>query len=183
MYAGAVWSADYFCAAVWVNVVGGDSLRPTTISALFCLAFAVVASENRHWRPPAYRLPFLLTPLTFSNTGRRDKSRQQPVLRDFWLHVLRSTLAFITSLSLPNLSCHRNISFIRSITHVRRFGIHVFFLSLLLYMSASRFSLFAFMLHVWQNVREWISSRCRNFLLATASYQTWGPRSFVHIWY
>lgn len=37
MYAGAVWSADYFCAAVWVNVVGGDSLRPTTISALFCL--------------------------------------------------------------------------------------------------------------------------------------------------
>ena len=48
MYAVAVWSADYFCAAVWVNVVGGDSLRPTTISALFCLAFAVVASENRH---------------------------------------------------------------------------------------------------------------------------------------
>jgi len=128
MYAVAVWSADYFCAAVWVTVVGGDSLRPTTISALFCLAFAAVASENRHWRPPAHRLPFLLTPLTFSNTGRRDKSRQQPVLRDFWLHVLGSTLAFITSLSLPNLSCHRNISFIRSITHVRRFGIHVFFL-------------------------------------------------------
>lgn len=84
-----------------MTVVGGDSLRPTTISALFCLAFAVVASENRHWRPPAHRLPFLLTPLTFSNTGRRDKSRQQPVLRDFWLHVLSSTLAFITSLPSP----------------------------------------------------------------------------------
>lgn len=135
----ALWSADHF----WVRGMGGwgdaraDSLLPTTISALVCLAAERLASENRHWRPPVHRLPFLLTPLPFSNTGRRDKSWQQPVLRDFWLRVLGSTLTFIISVSHPTLSCHRNVSFTPSLIHIPRFAIDVFcvFPFLLLYLS------------------------------------------------